>query len=88
MVFVSRRCPYCLTFRRIVERLRLRFPDVDFEFVDVERNPELAEKFEVEVLPTTILMRDGETIGGIMGFADEKTVENSLREQIRRISDF
>ncbi len=85
LVFVSRRCPYCLYFRRTVEKLRLKFPEIAFEFVDVEENPELAERFDVEILPTTVLLNGNKVVGGFMGFVDERTAERSLRDQLRNL---
>ena len=83
LVFVSGRCPYCRYFERTVAKLKLKFPEIKFEFVDVERNPELAKRFEVEMLPTTILLNGDEAIGGIMGFVDERTAEKSIRDQLK-----
>jgi len=85
LVFVSRWCPYCRYFERVVARLRLKFPEIEFEFIDVERNPELAEKFDVEMLPTTILLSGEKVVGGFMGFVDERTAERSLRDQLKEI---
>ncbi len=85
LVFVSKRCPYCLYFRGTVEKLRLKFPEIAFEFVDVKENPELAEKFDVEMLPTTVLLNGDEVVGGFMGFVDERTAEKSLRDQLRNL---
>jgi len=83
LVFVSRWCPYCRHFERIVAKLRIKFPEITFELVDIERNPELAKKFEIEMLPTTIILNGDDAIGGIMGFVDERTAEKSLRDQLK-----
>jgi len=85
LVFVSRWCPYCTYFKKIVEKLKPKFPEIEFEFVDVEKNPELAEKFDVEILPTTIILNGDEAVGGIMGFVDEWTAEKSLRDQLKSL---
>ncbi len=83
LVFVSKRCPYCFYFKSIVESLKRKFPEVEFEFVDVEERPNLAKAFDVEMLPTLVLVKDREVMGGIMGFVDEDTAESSLRRQLR-----
>jgi len=85
LVFTAKRCPYCIYFKRTVEKLRLKFPEITFEFVDVEEHPELAERFDVEILPTTVLLNGDEVVGGFMGFVDERTAEKSLRDQLKNL---
>ncbi len=85
LVFVSKWCPYCEFFKLVVERLKERFPEVRFEVVDVEENPELAERYNVEMLPTTVLLNGERVVGGIMGYVDYRTAERSIRDQIRDI---
>ncbi len=84
LVFVSERCPYCIYFKKVIEKLKRRLPDIAFEFIDVGKNPELARRFEVEMLPTTILLKGDEVIGGIMGYVDEKTALKSITKQIEK----
>ena len=83
LVFVSRWCPYCEFFKLVVEKLKRRFPEVVFDIVDVEENPELAERYNVEMLPTLVLLNGDKVIGGIMGYVDYQTAERSIRDQIR-----
>ena len=87
LVFMSNMCPYCIYFKKIVEKLKHKFPEVIFEFVNVEQNPELAEKFDIKVLPTTVLLNGDEVVGGFMGFVDEWTAEKSLRDQLKSLKN-
>ncbi len=81
LVFTSKYCPYCRAFERIVERLKDEL-NLEFEVVDVDKNWELAEKYEVMMLPTLVLTDGDEVVGGFMGFADYKTAREAIMEQI------
>lgn len=84
IVFTSKHCPYCRHFEIVVERLKKEI-NIEFEIVDVDENWELAEKFEVVMLPTLVLTNRGEVVGGFMGFADYNTAFEAIKEQISEI---
>lgn len=83
LVFTSKYCPYCRAFEKVVERLVEELNGtVEFEVVDVDEKRELAEKYEVLMLPTLVLADGDEVLGGFMGFADYKTARKAILEQI------
>jgi thioredoxin 1 len=83
LVFTSRYCPYCRAFEKIVERLKEELNGtVEFEIVDVDEKRELAENYDVLMLPTLVLTDGGEVVGGFMGFADYRTARDAILEQI------
>jgi thioredoxin 1 len=84
IVFTSKYCPYCRHFETVVERLKKEI-NIEFEIVDVDEKWELAEKFEVVMLPTLVLINKGEVVGGFMGFADYNTALEAMKEQISEI---
>ena len=52
-----------------------RFPEeVKITKVDVDEAPVIAAKFEVDIIPTLVIFRDGHEIGRIVGEADENQV--------------
>ncbi len=86
IVFTSKYCPYCRHFENVVKRLEKEV-GIEFEIVDVDENWELAEKFEVMILPTLVLTDNGETVGGFMGFADFETALSTIKEQISALPE-
>ncbi|ADB58047.1 thioredoxin family protein [Archaeoglobus profundus] len=83
IVFTSDSCPYCRIFEKIVlNELKRKFP-IEFEVVNISKNPDLAEKFNIEIVPTLILVKDGKVIGGFMGFSDLKTAEAAIKKQLK-----
>ena len=57
------------------------FPDkVKLTKVDIDEAPVIAAKFEVEIVPTLVVFRNGEEIGRITGIADEKRLLELFKE--------
>lgn len=50
--------------------------------VNVDENPQLAEKFGVMSIPTTILFKAGAEIGRQIGFAGKNAFENLIKKGI------
>ena len=51
-LFTSRTCPNCRTAKEFLK-------GVDYQIIDAEEHPELAEKFGIMQAPTLVLVRDG-----------------------------
>jgi len=47
--------------------------------VDVDHNPELAAHFEVSSIPDVRIFRNGEPLGGFMGYTDGNTMSARLK---------
>jgi thioredoxin-like negative regulator of GroEL len=58
-------------------RLRLRR-------VDVERNPELAERLHVDVVPTLLLIKDKRVVGRLEGRVSAPRIERMLEPHLDR----
>jgi thioredoxin-like negative regulator of GroEL len=58
-------------------RLRLRR-------VDVERNPELAQRLRVEVVPTLLLIKDKRVVGRLEGRVSAPRIERMLEPHLER----
>jgi len=59
-VFHSKHCPYC---EEAIKKLKKK--NCDFELIDVDENPEIADKYDVWSLPTSIL-EDGTKIHSLL----------------------
>lgn len=59
-----------------------RFPEeVKITKVDIDEAPVIAAKFEVDVIPTLVVFRDGEEVGRIVGMADEEKLLGLLEPE-------
>lgn len=52
-------CGPCQTLSPIVKEIAAEFPDVEFQYVDVDENPALAQQFSVASIPTMVFLKDG-----------------------------
>jgi thioredoxin-like negative regulator of GroEL len=50
--------------------------------VDVDANPELAERFEITTIPTIVLVRGKQALGRIVGRASAPRIERLLAEHL------
>lgn len=58
-----------------------RFPnDVKITKIDVDEAPVIAAKFEVDIIPTTVVFRDGAEVGRLVGVSDEASLLELLTE--------
>ncbi|MDT7891124.1 MAG: thioredoxin [Thermoproteota archaeon] len=60
-------CMPCKIIAPIIEELAREYPDVLFGKVNVDENPDLAERFYVSAIPTLILFKNGEYQDRIVG---------------------
>lgn len=65
--------------RKERERLRVRR-------VDVDANPELAERFEVKVVPTLVLVKDKKAISRLDGRTSAPRIEAMLEEHLSELA--
>ena len=59
------------------ERERLRVT-----FVDVDKQPELAERFRVRTIPTIVLVKDNSAVGRLEGRASAPRIERLLEQHL------
>ncbi len=80
VIFDSPRSESCSKFSAAVEALLGKYPAVKAVLMDVEQ-PEaamLANQMRLSVLPTTIVVKAGETVDRIDGLLDEQGLEKAL----------
>jgi thioredoxin-like negative regulator of GroEL len=64
--------------RKERDRLRVRR-------VDVDANPELVERFSVEVVPTLVLVRDRRVVSRLDGRTSAPRIEAMLEQHLPRV---
>jgi thioredoxin 1 len=60
-------CAPCRAFSPIFEAAATRHPDVVFGKVDTEAEPGLAAAFEIQAIPTLMVLRDGVLLAALRG---------------------
>jgi glutaredoxin-like protein len=68
-VFVTPTCPYCPQMMRLAFQLALTSPHVRAETIEVNEYPELAQRYQVQAVPMTVI-NDRFAIPGAVGEKD------------------
>lgn len=78
MKFWADWCGPCKAFAPTVDKLRDEMSDIEFEYVNVDEQPDLASEMNVGTIPTLVVLRDGEVADTIVG----RLPENDIRKKI------
>jgi len=79
--FFAEWCMPCLMMAPIVEELSDRFKGrIKFGKVNIDENPQIAQKFHVTSIPTFILFKEGNPIQQFVGSMDQEEFREKLRE--------
>ena len=62
-------CGPCIMMNPIVEELSKELKgNVEFERVDIDKSPDIANKYDVGSIPTFVILKNGHEIGRIVGY--------------------
>ena len=66
--FFATWCGPCQMFSPIVEQVEDKYDgDLTVVKVDIDENPDIAEKYTIQSVPTTILFKNGEVVERVSG---------------------
>ncbi len=71
-------CGPCKMLAPVVEELSGEIPDVTFVKVNVDDNPELAERYGVMSIPNLIGFKNGEVAAQTVGFQPKAALERTV----------
>lgn len=79
LIFKSEFCPHCRKMTSLIEDLKKDFGDkISFGYVDIAQDADLAIKYGVTGVPTTIVFEKGGVKDTIIGFQPKDKVIVSL----------
>jgi thioredoxin 1 len=82
--FFATWCGPCRMQTPILEELGKKMGDsVEIKKVDVDQHMDLAEKFQIRVVPTLIIEKDGKVVQMMEGVTDLATLEKLLKPLVR-----
>jgi thioredoxin 1 len=73
-------CPPCRAFGPVFQGASERHPDLVFAKVDTEAQPELAAAFEIQSIPTLMIVRDRIAVFAQPGALPEESLEDVLKQ--------
>lgn len=77
--FYSPNCKTCKKMKPFFEYLAKEYPNVSFMTLDANQAPEIANKYEIDKVPTYIAIKNGNEIDRYTGASNEE-LENFISE--------
>jgi thioredoxin 1 len=75
-------CGPCKVLTPLMENVKTKFNNVNFEDIDIEVQYEVAQKYHVRSFPTVIIEKNGEEVQRFTGVQSEMAYINALNENI------
>lgn len=74
--FSGESCANCLTLMPILNKLANKYDDVTLRHIELdEKSKDIIEKYEIDRVPTTMVLKDGKEITRCRGFQPEEILE-------------
>lgn len=80
--FYAEWCGPCKVLTPLMENVKTKFNNVNFEDIDIEVQYEVAQKYYVRSVPTVIIEKDGEEVSRFTGVQSEMAYINALNENL------
>jgi len=75
-------CGPCKVLTPLMENVKSKFNNVNFEDIDIEVQYEIAQKYYVRSVPTVIIEKDSEEVQRFTGVQSEMAYINALNENL------
>lgn len=82
--FHAKWCGPCRMFAPVFSSVANSFPAVPFAEVDVDEQPVASRYFQVQALPTTVLVKDGKIVDKMSGAKDSSSFSNWLSKHVKQ----
>ncbi len=76
--FYATWCMPCKVMEPVIKEVSQEYTNVKFVKVDIDKNEELAIKYDVMSIPTMIIFRDGEVSKTFIGVVDKEKIVKEL----------
>jgi thioredoxin 1 len=80
--FYASWCGPCKMLAPVLEKISNSRADFDIVKVNIDDNIELATKYEIEVVPTMVVFKDGKPVDQLVGYAEENEIVSLVSEYI------
>ncbi len=75
-------CIPCKQMEPIIEKLKEKIQDLAVYQVNVNRNPQLANKYQIMGVPCFLLFKDGEAVGRVIGAQTAEQLEAFIKKSL------
>lgn len=80
--FFATWCGPCQMLSPVLEKISNSRAEIDIAKVDIDASIELARKYNIEVVPTMIIFKDGKAVKQVEGFYSEDEIMSLIEQYI------
>ena len=83
LIFGAIGCNSCLTMKTLSRNLKLEFPEIIFEYIDVDINESKVKKYNIEETPTLVFLNfKGKEITRKIGIQHRDTILEVIEDNL------
>lgn len=79
--FTAEWCSPCRALAPIIEEIKTENPDVTFETIDVDENPDVVSEYGIRGIPVVIVQNDGIETSRFVGVQPKNVYESAINNQ-------
>jgi|MGYP003325034658 thioredoxin 1 len=80
--FTASWCAPCKMVAPVIEQLSKELPDVTFNTVDIDKQPDVAEAYRVRSVPTILIIKNGEVVNSLVGAQPKQVYLAAIKEKM------
>lgn len=80
--FFATWCGPCKMLGPVLEKISTSRIDFDIAKVDIDKNQDLAYEYEIEVVPTMLIFKDGKIAQRMEGYLDENKIVSEMSKYL------
>lgn len=73
-------CSPCRLLKPLFQKVMAANPDVEYEMIDIDDNPDLAQQMNVRSVPTLIFSKDGVVKEVLVGLQKEQALQDTINK--------
>ena len=73
-------CGPCNALKPIWDKVVGQYSDVEFEIVDIDKNPKMATLYRIGSVPTIVFLKDGIVIDSMVGLQTEAEIKERIEQ--------
>ncbi|MDR2557224.1 MAG: thioredoxin [Mycoplasmataceae bacterium] len=81
--FYATWCGPCQMLSPVIEKVMEDFPKIKLVKINVDEQPELAQEYDVQSIPTVFLFKQTTEINSFKGFRDQNNLTAWIRQHIK-----
>ncbi len=78
--FEAEWCGPCKAMRPAYNKVSKSEPGVEFQTVDIDQQPKIADSYKVEVVPTIVAVKNGRVVGKLIGLQSEAQLRKFVKK--------